>query len=206
MLIKTVGQPIVNILTGEKVFEERLCQPGCDIREYFNAKNRNTLLRRELHAILQCIEESNGFPFNVNVTLYTLPYLCRLPISWNGGLELVEWELSLAPHFKQTRALVQSMQARGLSVWADDVTPHTLEMWLKVGVNGLKVEIEAIKNDNSFIDQLKITKLPIIIEKVETESQHEFIKNLGIVLAQGFYYGKPKENDKTEKIKIKTSV
>jgi EAL domain-containing protein (putative c-di-GMP-specific phosphodiesterase class I) len=125
----------------------------------------------------------------VNITLHTLPYLCRLPISWNGGIELVEWELSLAPHFRQLRGLVQSIQGRGMSVWADDVTAATLKMWLKIGVNGLKVEIEAIRNDTSFIEQIKLTKLPIIVEKIENKLQHEFIKNLGIVLAQGFYYG-----------------
>lgn len=99
-MLETVSQPIVNLITGEKVMEERLSRPGCPIKDYFSTKDRNTLLRRELHAILQSIEESNETPYNINVTLYTLPILCRLPFSWNGGVEIVEGETSISPYFQ----------------------------------------------------------------------------------------------------------
>lgn len=195
-MIETVSQPIVNLITGETVLEERLCRPGCNIKEYFNTRDKNTLLRRELHAILQCIEESNGTPYNINVTVYTLPILCRLPISWNGGVEIVEWETGISPYFKQTRMAIRELQSRGLLVWADDVTANTFETWLKVGANGLKVEVEEIMNDLVFAEQLKSTKKPIIVERVESKEEHEFIKKLGITLAQGFFYGAPGKPEK----------
>lgn len=190
-MIKTVGQPIVNLITGQKVMEERLCRPTCPIPEYFSTKDKNTLMRRELHSILQCIEESNGIPYNINVTVYTLPFLTRLPITWNGGLEIVEWEFSSSPHFKTLRSAIRDLQGRGLTVWADDVTANVIEMWLKAGVNGFKVEIEKIKQDESFIEQLIMAKKPVIIERVETAEEDRFIRERGFSLAQGFYYGIP---------------
>jgi EAL domain-containing protein (putative c-di-GMP-specific phosphodiesterase class I) len=190
-LIRTVSQPIVNLVTGDKVLEERLCRPNCPIREYFSIKDKNTLMRRELHSILQCIEESNDTPYNVNVTAYTLPFLTRIPISWNGGIEIVEWEFSASPYFKQMRQAISELQARGLMVWADDVTANALEMWLKAGVNGLKVEMEKIKQDESFVEQLKLSKKPVIIERVETTAEDRLIREHGFTLAQGFYYGAP---------------
>lgn len=176
--------------------EERLSRPGCSIKDYFSPKDRNTLLRRELHAILQCVEESNETPYNINVTVYTLPILCRLPISWNGGIEIVEWDRGISPYFNQIGTAIRDMQSRGLLVWADDVTPNAVDMWLKAGVNGFKVEIEELKNDELFIKQLRITKKPIIVERIETKEDHELIKNLGITLAQGFYYGAPGKAEK----------
>lgn len=195
-MLEIYSQPIVNLITGETVMEERLSRPDCGIKDYFSTKDRNTLLRRELHAILQSIEESSHIPYNVNVTLYTLPILCRLPLSWNGGVEIVEWETSINPYFKQTRNAISELQSRGLLVWADDVTAETIEMWLRAGVNGFKVEIDELKNDNLFIEHLRIAKKPIIVERVETMEDHKMIQKLGITLAQGFYYGIPRKQEK----------
>lgn len=195
-LLEIFSQPIVNLITGETVLEERLSRPDCSIKDYFSTKDRNTLLRRELHAILQSIEESSYIPYNVNVTLYTLPILCRLPISWNGGVEIVEWETSINPHFKQTRNAISELQSRGLLVWADDVTADTIEMWLHAGVNGFKVEIDELRNNRPFIEHLRASKKPIIVERIETLDDHKMIQKLGISMAQGFYYGMPKKQEK----------
>ncbi|MGE5543690.1 MAG: hypothetical protein ACM3UW_01830 [Bacillota bacterium] len=197
-MLETLSQPIVNIITGEKVMEERLSRPGCLIKDYFSTKDRNTLLRRELHAILQCVEESGNTPYNINVTLYTLPILCKLPFSWNGGVEIVEWDRSISPYFKQTRMAIRDLQSRGLSVWADDVTLDAVDMWLKAGINGFKVEIEALRNDDLFIDRLRATKKPIVVERIETKEDHEFVKSLGIMLGQGFFYGVPSKSGDVE--------
>lgn len=195
-MLEIFSQPIVNLITGETIMEERLSRPDCSIKDYFSTKDRNTLLRRELHAILQSIEESCHIPYNVNVTLYTLPILCRLPFSWNGGVEIVEWETSINPYFKQTRNAISELQSRGLLVWADDVTAETIEMWLHAGVNGFKVEIDELRNDSLFIEHLRATKKPIIVERIETIDDHKMIQKLGITLAQGFYYGVPKKHEK----------
>ena len=194
-MLEIFNQPIVNLITGETVMEECLSRPDCLIKDYFSTKDRNTLLRRELHAILQSIEESNHLPYNVNVTLYTLPILCRLPFSWNGGIEIVEWETSINPYFKQTRNAISDLQSRGLLVWADDVTSNTIGMWLQAGVNGFKVEINELKKDGLFIEQLRATKKPIIVERIETLEDHKMVQRLGITMAQGFYYGKPQRQE-----------
>lgn len=188
------SQPIVNILTEQKVIEEYLCRPGCAIEEYFTMKDRNTLIRREIHAILQGIEESSAeIPCNINVTLYTLPFISKLPfINWRGGVEIVEWEKSIPPNLKQTRMAIRDLQARGLMVWADDITPGDLPMWLQSGVNGYKVELPVIKNDLDFLKELKATKKPIIVERIETKEECQWIKDNGITLAQGYFFGRPK--------------
>lgn len=188
-------QPIVNVLTGQKILEECLSRPGCSIKDYFTTKDRNTLIRRELHAILQAVEESRGeIPYNINVTLYTLPFVTKLPfINWRGGIEIVEWEKSIAPHFKQTRMAIRDLQAKGLMVWADDVSSGDLSMWLQAGVNGYKVELSEIKDNLAFLYDLKSTKKPIIVERVESEEDHRWVKEHGITLAQGYYYGRPEK-------------
>lgn len=195
-MLEIFSQPIVNVVTGESVMEEKLSRPSCSIKDYFSTKDRNTLLRREIHAILQCIEESGNLPYNVNVTLYTLPILCRLPFSWRGGIEIVEWETSISPYFKQTRNAISELQSRGLLVWADDVTADTIEMWLRAGVNGFKVEIDELRDNMLFIEHLRATKKPIIVERIETIEDHNMVKKLGITLAQGFYYGKPSKQER----------
>lgn len=175
--------------------EECLSRPGCSIKDYFTLKDRNTLIRRELHAILQSIEGSLGeSPYNINVTLYTLPFISNLPfINWRGGIEIVEWEKSISPYFKQTRMAIRDMQSRGLMVWADDVTAGDLPMWLRVGTNGFKVELQEIQNNPEFLKALQNTKKPIIVERIETEIEHQWIKQKGITLAQGYYYGRPEK-------------
>ena len=186
--------------------EERLSRPNCSIKDYFSTKDRNTLLRRELHAILQSIEESSYMPYNVNVTLYTLPVLCRLPFSWNGGIEIVEWETSISPYFKQARKAIRDIQAKGLLVWADDVTAETMEMWLHAGVNGFKVEIDELRDNLMFVERLRATKKSIIVERIETLEDHNMIQKLGITLAQGFFYGMPKRQEKNIPLRsIRTS-
>lgn len=199
ILLEILSQPIVNLITGEKVMEERLSRPSnSSIKDYFSTRDRNTLLRRELHAILQSIEESKSsrIPYNVNVTLFTLPFLCRLPLSWNGGIELVEWETSISPFFRKAKCAIRDMQAKGLLVWADDVTADKVEMWLQAGVNGFKVEVDELRYNQSFVEHLQATKKPIIVERIETVEDHNMIRKLGITLAQGFYYGRPAKKEK----------
>lgn len=196
-MLEIVSQPIINLITGQKVMEERLSRPeGRSIKEYFSTKDRNTLMRRELHAILQSIEESSETPYTINVTLYTLPILCRLPFSWNGGIEIVEWETSISPYFRQTRMAIGLFQSRGLMVWADDVTPNTMEMWLRAGINGFKIEVAELKDNPLFVECLQATKKPVIVERIETEEEHDFVRSLGMTLAQGFYYGAPGKVEK----------
>lgn len=188
-LIKTVGQPILNLITGEKIMEERLCRPqGRSLNEYFDVKDKNALWRRELHSVLQCIEESNGIPYNINVTAYSLLLLTKLPISWNGGIEIVEWNLQ-SIRFEELHFAIADMQNRGMTVWADDVTMKTLNLWLATGVNGIKAEINEIRKNHRFIDSLKACKKPVIIERIETNSDHQFVKEKGFILGQGYFYG-----------------
>ena len=186
-------QPIINVFTGQKILEECLSRPGCSIKDYFTTKDRNTLIRRELHAILQAVEEIGGeTPCNINVTLYTLPFVSRLPfINWRGGIEIVEWEKSIAPYFKQTRIAIRDLQAKGLMVWADDVSHEDISMWLQTGVNGYKVELLEIQSNPDFLKALQEIKKPIVVERVETEEDHLWVLEHGITLAQGYYYGRP---------------
>jgi hypothetical protein len=203
LLLEIMSQPIVNVITGQEVMAEYLSRPSCSLKDYFSTKDRNVLIRRELHAILQSIEESKGMPYNVNVTLYTLPFVSKLPfMNWSGGIEIVEWETSISPYFKQTRISIRDLQVRGLFVWADDITADTIDMWLRTGVNGFKVEIDEITKDFKFLNELKETKKPIIVERIETKEQHEWIKSKGIPLAQGFYYGMPQKIGK--KVSLQT--
>ena len=196
-MLEVFSQPIVNPFTGQKVMEEYLSRPGCPIKEYFSTKDRDTLSRRELHAILQAIEVSAGeTPCNINVTLYTLLFISKLPfINWRGGIEIVEWENSISPHCKQTRMAIRDLQAKGLMVWADDVTPNDLTMWLRTEVNGYKVELAEIQNNLEFLRALQRTKKPIVVERIETQKEQQWVKEQGLTLAQGYYYGRPKRRE-----------
>jgi len=195
ILLEILSQPIVNLITGEKVMEERLSRPDCPIKDYFSTKDRSTLLRREIHAILQCIEERGEVPYTINITPYTLPIFCRLPIFWTGGIEIVEWDKSILPYFKPMKVSIKVLQSRGLSVWADDITPGTVDMWLKAGVTGFKVELKELTNNELFVKQLRTTQKPVIVERIETEDDHKFVKSIGITLGQGYYYGRPKRRE-----------
>lgn len=192
-MLEILRQPIVNIFTGQKVMEELLSRPGYSIKEYFTTNDRNTLIRRELHAILQGVEESTTeIPCNINVTPYTLHFISWFPfINWRGGIEIVEWDKSISPNMKQIRNAIRDMQAKGLMVWVDDVIAADLSKWLRTGVDGYKVELPEIKNNPDFLRALKETKKPIIVERVETDEDHFWVKDTGITLAQGYYYGRP---------------
>ena len=190
-MIEMLRQPIVNIVSKQVIIEEMLCRPesDCCIKDYLTTKDPHLLWQREYHAILQGIERQNGKPINLNVSMMSLPYLLsNTALTWNGGIEIVEWgESNLT--MQEMRRIVQQLQARGLSVWADDVTSNKLNFWIRVGVSGIKVELKELY-DESFVNRLKKTKRAVIVERVENKVDERLLLKNGFHIAQGYLYGR----------------
>lgn len=189
--IRIIKQPIINILTRQVMLEECFCRPDgyASLKEYFSIRDPWLLWQREYHAILQAITHQTSYPMNCNITMMSLPkLLASNELSWNGGIEIVEWGRT-SMSMESIQAAIQKLQTRGLSVWADDVTPELLDFWVQTGVPGLKVELQELY-DIDFLARLKYTKKPIIIERIETKSDEKFVLESGFHLVQGHLYGK----------------
>jgi sensor c-di-GMP phosphodiesterase-like protein len=101
------------------------------------------------------------------------------------------------------RRAIAALQALGCRVALDDVgTGHSgFSYILKLGIDIIKIDrlfVEAIKTDaqaqaiiSTFVDLARNLRMKIIAEGVEQPEQITYLRNMGIVAAQGYCFAPP---------------
>lgn len=182
-----IRQPIIDVITNEVVTEEYLCRPyGMSVAEYFRCESAEELWAKEK----ACIEESiriqgESKKKNINITLSSLPYFLETELTWDGGIEIVEWQMTDTRNIDE---MVERLKQRGLNVWVDDITPENWSIWCYSNVTGFKVAFPIISKSLSFLRELQARHKPIMIEEIEQQTHLEFLQNYGLRFAQGFLF------------------
>ncbi|WP_028987618.1 EAL domain-containing protein [Thermicanus aegyptius] len=198
-MLSLAKEPIINLVTGEILSFELLCRPrAMSIQEFFSTYDRIDLWGRELACILYGIDLQKTFrsPITMNITLSSLSFFLKTNLTWEGGVEIVEWgpkteiDLAIATHL---------LKERGLMVFADDLKLSEWEMWRDIQVDGYKVR----KNDveETLLEELLGTQKILIVEEIETEEEKEWAKEIGFRFGQGYLFNTKKgEKNNAKKV------
>lgn len=113
-------------------------------------------------------------------------------------------ESAFASDFNKISKTVANLKEKGFVVYLDDFGSgySSLNMLDKINTDVLKLDMAFINKDTSLsvkgvsiiesiISMTKTLNIPVIIEGVETEEQMTFLKNLGCIYAQGYYFYRP---------------
>ena len=108
--------------------------------------------------------------------------------------------------------IVEDLQSHGLHVEMDDFGNgySSLNTLKDVAVDTLKLDMKFISEDvnnnrggsilSSVIRLANAIKLPVIAEGVETKEQAEYLKSIGCLYMQGFFFARPMSAEAFEKI------
>ena len=151
-------------------------------------------------------------PVSVNVSRAELydDNLCerleRLIARYNIDHHLLQLEITESAYTEnpeQLIAMVEQLKNKGFTILMDDFGSgySSLNTLKDVPVDVLKIDLKFLYNiDNnikgnqilkSVVQMAKRLKLTVIAEGVETDQQVEFLKSIGCMRAQGFYYARP---------------
>lgn len=151
-------------------------------------------------------------PVSVNVSRAELydDNLCerleRLISRYNIDHHLLQLEITESAYTEnpeQLIAMVEQLKNKGFTILMDDFGSgySSLNTLKDVPVDVLKIDLKFLYNiDNnikgnqilkSVVQMAKRLKLTVIAEGVETDQQVEFLKSIGCMRAQGFYYARP---------------
>ena len=173
--IHMAREPVVDLVSGEVVYEEYLCRPeGMTVAQYFDVSSPTELWERERKCIEKALDIKTDIPKLINLTVDSLPFFLESSFVWKGGLEIVEWRGNREKLISYLPLLYQ----RGLEVWIDDLSKDEFDFWKEKDVSGFK-----IWPDNMI---LGLFTNRLIVEGVETELQLELAEKVGIRLVQGY--------------------
>lgn len=114
--------------------------------------------------------------------------------------------------------MVEKLQSQGFIIEMDDFGSgySSLNMLKEVPIDILKLDMRFLSQAghdsrggniiSAVIRMANSLELPIIAEGVENEEQANFLKNLGCVVMQGYYFAKPLPADEFEKLLMKQAV
>jgi hypothetical protein len=172
-------EPVVDLVSGEVVYEEYLCRPeGMTVAQYFDVASDTELWERERRCIEKALDIKTDIPKLINLTVDSLPFFLKSSYAWQGGLEIVEWQgdrEKLVPY-------LPLIGQRGLEVWIDDLAHEELAFWREKDVTGFKIWPENLT--------VAVSGKRVIVEGVETEQQLDRVKKAGIQLAQGYLFSR----------------
>ncbi|MCH5324243.1 MAG: sensor domain-containing phosphodiesterase [Eubacterium sp.] len=156
------------------------------------------------------------FPISMNVSRAhfrsdkIIPYIEGLFREYKIPPELVEFELTeniYMNNFSKADEFIKSCRDRGMQVSMDDFGSgySSLNVISSLAIDTLKIDRIFLKNDNlsdndktvieSMIAMAKRLGMKVICEGVETESQMRFLKKALCDQIQGFYYGRPMDEE-----------
>lgn len=191
--------------------------------DYYVYREVFRYIRRRLDAGLPV------FPISMNVSRIhfrsddIMNYIVKLLEEYKMPPELVEFELTENIYMNNlTRAdeFIKSCQDRNIQVSMDDFGSgySSLNVISALSIDTLKIDKIFLKNDDlsnndktviaSMIAMAKRLGMKVVCEGVETESQMTFLKKTQCDQIQGYYYGKPMDeesfNEFVEKLLIKS--
>lgn len=156
------------------------------------------------------------FPISMNVSRVhfrserIIPYIEGLMKEYNMPPELVEFELTeniYMNNFSRADKFIKSCREHNIQVSMDDFGSgySSLNVISTLSIDTLKIDKIFLKNDNlsvndktvieSMIAMAKRLGMKVVCEGVETESQMTFLKNAKCDQIQGYYYGKPMDEE-----------
>lgn len=156
------------------------------------------------------------FPISMNVSRVhfrsnkIIPYIENLLTAYKVPPELVEFELTeniYMNNFSRADEFIKACRNRGIQVSMDDFGSgySSLNVISTLSIDTLKIDKIFLKNDTlnendktvieSMILMAKRLGMKVICEGVETESQTVFLKNAHCDQIQGYYYGKPMDEE-----------
>lgn len=160
------------------------------------------------------------FPISMNVSRVhfrsdrIIPYVGKLLEEYGIPPELVEFELTeniYMKNFDRADEFIKTCRKSGMKVSMDDFGSgySSLNVISSLSIDTLKIDKIFLKNQElsnndktvieSMIAMAKRLGMRVICEGVETESQTLFLKNAQCDQIQGYYYGKPMDEDSFNK-------
>lgn len=145
-------------------------------------------------------------------------FLKSLIKKYNIPIELLELEVTESAYMENPKIMegcVKELQDAGFKILMDDFGSgySSLNTLKDINIDILKIDMKFLEDDltskrskyilTCVVEMAKKLNTPVIIEGVETENQVEFLKSIGCVFAQGYYYSKPIEVKEFEKLMVK---
>ena len=193
------------IVDLDKYIWERVCKW---LKSWINAGNK---------AVPVSLNVSRVDIFNVDIDEYFIDLCKRYDLPHN----LIKLEITESAYEDTTEMideLVKNLRSNGFMVHMDDFGSgySSLNMLSTLKLDAIKLDalflrIEGSEHDRgihvleSVINMAKTMALPIIVEGVETKTQLEFLKELGVKYIQGFYFYRPMPVKEFEKLILKES-
>ena len=112
-------------------------------------------------------------------------------------------ESALTENDSLLKTVVEKLQAAGYQIWLDDFGSgySSLNVLKDYFFNVMKIDMVFLRNFDgnerakelirSIVNLANVMKMSALTEGVETKEQAEFLKQIGCVRLQGFYFGKP---------------
>lgn len=175
-------------------------------------------------------EGKNVKPISVNVSKINLynPNLCDniidLVKKYDISPKLLELELTESAYTDNPDLLndiVRRLQSYGFTIMMDDFGSgySSLNMLKDVSVDILKIDLRFLSGEDktgrggnilsSVIRMAKWLNLPVIAEGIETREQAEFLRSIGCIDGQGYYFAKPipvEVYEQSDKFNMKNSL
>lgn len=160
------------------------------------------------------------FPISMNVSRAhfrsdrIIPYIDELLKEYSIPHELLEFELTeniYMKNFGKANDFIKTCRNKGIQVSMDDFGSgySSLNLISALSIDTLKIDKIFLKNDDlsdndktvieSMIAMAKRLGMKVICEGVETESQMMFLKRSMCDQIQGYYYGKPMDEESFNK-------
>jgi EAL domain-containing protein (putative c-di-GMP-specific phosphodiesterase class I)/CheY-like chemotaxis protein len=160
-------------------------------------------------------------PISVNVSRVDFynPSLVNILIGlvkkYDIPIDLFELEVTESAYMEAPETMercVKALQEKGFTILMDDFGSgySSLNTLKDIHVDILKIDMKFLDDNlnserskqilKSVVALAQNLKTPVIIEGVETENQVEFLKGVGCVYGQGYYYSKPIEVTKFEEL------
>lgn len=156
------------------------------------------------------------FPISMNVSRVhfrsnkIIPYIDELMKEYDISPDLVEFELTeniYMKNFNRADEFIKTCRSKGMKVSMDDFGSgySSLNVISSLSIDTLKIDKIFLKNEElnnsdktvieSMIVMAKRLGMRVICEGVETESQTKFLKSAQCDQIQGYYYGKPMDEE-----------
>ncbi|MEA2683192.1 MAG: hypothetical protein QOK05_1520 [Chloroflexota bacterium] len=214
-LITMVFQPIVDLQHGYVAGVESLSRLSAEPRRtpdlwFTEAKNVGLGVEMELVAIKLALAQLNQLPNTCYMSINASPETANSPdlVTALRGLPLERIVLEVTEHDAVTdyQALLDAlrdMRAQGLRLAVDDMGSGyaNLRHILQLAPDIIKLDVELTRGIDldtprralaaSFAQFAKEIGAKIVAEGVETETEFNTLKDLGVQLGQGYYMARP---------------
>ena len=183
------------IIQLDRYIFEQVCKDMKEWEEKYNSKIKVSVNISKQHLVQDKFIEDY---YNITQKYKINPNEIEMEIT-----ETTDFDIEIDQRLGVTKIL-EKLKEKGFKIAIDDFgTGYSSLSMLQ------QIPVDVIKIDKSFVNQTKMLEIIMLIAKklnfktvvegVETDSQAQYLKGLGVDLLQGFYYSKPLEKAEFEK-------